>query len=210
MIRYALICEHAHAFEGWFGSSGDFDDQSARGLVACPVCESRAVEKQIMAPSVAGTKKSQAADLPPQVRSMVMEAMGKVRAHVEENFDYVGDAFAGRHEGANDLHRAGVLAQRLVERPAEPLVQARVEEELKQRRPIRRLPRQHRKQIAEAGMGCHETPHSMVRQPRRPPGRPRQAGRKLARYPMAPSRQALTARMHPVPSALVWVVWSWP
>ena len=106
MIRYALICEHAHAFEGWFGSSGDFDDQSARGLVACPVCESRAVEKQIMAPSVAGTKKSQAADLPPQVRSMVMEAMGKVRAHVEENFDYVGDAFAGEaraiHEGRSE------------------------------------------------------------------------------------------------------------
>ena len=101
MIRYALICEHAHAFEGWFGSSGDFDDQSARGLVACPICESRAVEKQIMAPSVAGTKKSQAADLPPQVRSMVMEAMGKVRAHVEENFDYVGDAFARE---ARDIH----------------------------------------------------------------------------------------------------------
>ena len=101
MIRYALICEHAHAFEGWFGSSGDSDDQSARGLVACPVCESRAVEKQIMAPSVAGTKKSQAADLPPQVRSMVMEAMGKVRAHVEENFDYVGDAFARE---ARDIH----------------------------------------------------------------------------------------------------------
>ena len=101
MIRYALICENAHEFEGWFGSSGDFDDQAGRGLISCPVCETRAVEKQIMAPAVAGTKKSQAADLPPQVRSMVMEAMGKVRAHVEENFDYVGDAFARE---ARDIH----------------------------------------------------------------------------------------------------------
>ena len=64
MIRYALICENAHEFEGWFGSSGDFDDQAGRGLISCPVCETRAVEKQIMAPAVAGTKKSQAADLP--------------------------------------------------------------------------------------------------------------------------------------------------
>ena len=106
MIRDALICENAHEFEGWFGSSGDFDDQAGRGLISCPVCETRAVEKQIMAPAVAGTKKSQAADLPPQVRSMVMEAMGKVRAHVEENFDYVGDAFAGEaraiHEGRSE------------------------------------------------------------------------------------------------------------
>ncbi|WP_312162261.1 DUF1178 family protein [Phenylobacterium sp.] len=106
MIRYALICEHAHEFEGWFGSSADFDDQSARGLVACPVCDTTAVGKQIMAPSVAGTKKTASPDLSPQMRSMVMEAMGKVRAHVEENFDYVGDAFAGEaraiHEGRSE------------------------------------------------------------------------------------------------------------
>jgi hypothetical protein len=35
------------------------------------------------------------------MRSMMMEAMGKVRAHVEENFDYVGDAFARE---ARDIH----------------------------------------------------------------------------------------------------------
>ena len=104
MIRYALVCDEAHEFEGWFGSSGDFDDQSARGLVACPVCDSKAVSKQIMAPSVAGTKKT--TDLPPQMRSMVMEAMGRVRKHVEDNFDYVGDTFADEaraiHEGRSE------------------------------------------------------------------------------------------------------------
>ena len=105
MIRYALTCDQAHEFEGWFGSSDDFEDQSARGLVACPVCDSHAVRKQIMAPSVAGTKRT-TPDLPPQMRSMVMEAMGQVRAHVEENFDYVGDAFADEaraiHEGRSE------------------------------------------------------------------------------------------------------------
>ena len=106
MIRYALACEHGHAFEGWFGSSADYDDQSERGLIACPVCDSHAVAKQIMAPAVSGTKKTAPPDLSPQVRSMVMEAMGKVRAHVEENFDYVGDAFAREaraiHEGRSE------------------------------------------------------------------------------------------------------------
>lgn len=105
MIRYALTCDQAHEFEGWFGSSADFDDQAQRGLIACPVCDSHAVSKQIMAPSVAGTKKT-TGGLPPQMRSMVMEAMGRVRAHVEENFDYVGDGFADEaraiHEGRSE------------------------------------------------------------------------------------------------------------
>lgn len=105
MIRYALACEHDHEFEGWFGSSSDYDDQQARGLLQCPVCASVAVRKQIMAPAVAGTKRN-TPDLPPQMRSMVMEAMSKVRAHVEENFDYVGDSFAAEaraiHEGRSE------------------------------------------------------------------------------------------------------------
>jgi hypothetical protein len=101
MIRYALRCEHDHDFEAWFGSSSDYDDQAALSLVECPVCGSAEVRKQIMAPAVAGTKKRAESDAAPQMRSMMMEAMGKVRAHVEENFDYVGDAFARE---ARDIH----------------------------------------------------------------------------------------------------------
>ena len=105
MIKYALACEHGHEFEGWFGSSTDYDDQQARGLLECPVCATKAVSKQIMAPAVAGTKRT-TPDLPPQARQMMMEALGQVRRHVEENFDYVGDAFAKEaraiHEGKSE------------------------------------------------------------------------------------------------------------
>ena len=103
MIKYALTCDHDHGFEGWFGSSADYDDQAARGLLECPVCASKAVRKQIMAPAVAGTKAQGAtSDVTPQMRGMMMEAMGKVRAHVEENFDYVGDAFAKEARAIHD------------------------------------------------------------------------------------------------------------
>lgn len=105
MIRYALVCEHDHEFEGWFGASADFDDQQARGLLECPVCATKAVRKQIMAPAVAGTKRT-TPDLPPKARAVMMEALSKVRRHVEENFDYVGDAFAAEaraiHEGRSE------------------------------------------------------------------------------------------------------------
>jgi hypothetical protein len=106
MIRYALLCEHDHEFEGWFGASGDFDDQQARGLVECPVCGSKAVRKAIMAPAVSGTKKRGEAPGPVQSQAMMMEAMGRLRQHVEENFDDMGDAFASEaraiHEGRSE------------------------------------------------------------------------------------------------------------
>jgi hypothetical protein len=97
MIRYALACDQAHEFEGWFAHSADFDMQAAGGLVECPVCGSKSVQKQIMAPAVAGAKKRgepAAPGAPEGRRQMMMEAMAHVRRHVEENFDYVGDTFA--------------------------------------------------------------------------------------------------------------------
>jgi hypothetical protein len=103
MIRYALTCDHDHDFEGWFGSSADYDDQQARGLVECPVCASKAVKKQIMAPAVAGTKRTARDAAPGTMQAMMMEAAGRIRRHVEENFDDVGDSFANEaraiHEG---------------------------------------------------------------------------------------------------------------
>lgn len=104
MIKYALVCDHDHPFEGWFGASSDYDDQAARGLLECPVCASKAVRKQIMAPAVAGTKAQRGVelDLPPQARQMMREAMGKLRQHVEETFDDVGDQFATEARAIHD------------------------------------------------------------------------------------------------------------
>ena len=110
MIRYALVCDQAHEFEGWFARSADFDAQAAEGLVECPLCASRAVRKQIMAPAVSGTRKRGEATItasaPDGRRQMMMEAMAHVRRHVEDNFDYVGDTFAREaraiHEGKSE------------------------------------------------------------------------------------------------------------
>ena len=102
MIRYALKCDQAHDFEAWFGSSSDFDDQAGRSLVECPFCGSRSVQKAIMAPAVGGTRKTEpASDIAAKMQSVMMVAAQQVRAHVEANFDYVGDSFARE---ARDIH----------------------------------------------------------------------------------------------------------
>lgn len=102
MIRYALQCDDGHGFEAWFGDSAAYDDQAARGLVECPHCGSRGVSKQIMAPAVAGTRKTAVSspDLA-KMQTMMTQMAREVRSHVEANFDYVGDAFARE---ARDIH----------------------------------------------------------------------------------------------------------
>jgi hypothetical protein len=107
MIKYALACDQGHPFEGWFSESSDYDDQREQGQIECPFCGSRQIAKQIMAPAIVGTKaQTGGIDATPQMRAMMMEAMGKVRAHVEQNFDYMGDRFASEaraiHEGRSE------------------------------------------------------------------------------------------------------------
>ncbi len=104
MIKYALTCEYEHPFEGWFGSSADYDDQHARGLLDCPVCGSKAVRKAIMSPAVVGAKAQDGppAPSPEAVREMAMQAAAQVRKQVEENFDYVGEDFAKEARAIHD------------------------------------------------------------------------------------------------------------
>ena len=65
MIRYSLVCEAGHDFESWFPSGDAFDAQRARGLLSCPVCDSKDVRKAIMAPSVT-TKSGAVPAAPPE------------------------------------------------------------------------------------------------------------------------------------------------
>src|SRR5689334_13970193 len=100
MIKYALACEQAHAFESWFPSSDAYEAQLARGLVTCPACNSPKVGKQVMAPSVARMDKppgvapaqpvAALSDKEREIRSM-LRAM---RDHVVQNAENVGPGFA--------------------------------------------------------------------------------------------------------------------
>ncbi len=59
MIVFDLICKNAaHQFEGWFGSSDDFEQQKSSGLLSCPICGSADINKAMMAPNV-GAKGNQ-------------------------------------------------------------------------------------------------------------------------------------------------------
>jgi hypothetical protein len=50
MIVFNLGCESGHRFEGWFGSTEEFDRQRQRGMLECPVCGVKAVSRLPSAP----------------------------------------------------------------------------------------------------------------------------------------------------------------
>lgn len=105
MIKYSLICDKEHVFEGWFGSGEDYENQRKRGFVECPSCGSNRISKALMAPNVSGTKKKDvvpmAAMQQAQVPAEMMERLRKFKKHVESNAENVGDRFP---EEARKIH----------------------------------------------------------------------------------------------------------
>ncbi len=70
MIVFDLICrDGGHQFEGWFGSSGDYAEQQAAGLIDCPSCGCNTVDKAVMAPNV-GIKGNQRSGVKPVSESV--------------------------------------------------------------------------------------------------------------------------------------------
>ena len=103
MIVFDLVCAAAHRFEAWFGSSRDYDNQQARGLIECPLCGSGSVGKAVMAPAVPAKSNRQSEN-----RSLAnydtAAALLKLQRTFEAGSTYVGARFA---DEARAIHLAG-------------------------------------------------------------------------------------------------------
>ncbi len=102
MIRFSLICEREHEFEGWFRSNDDFETQKKRGFVDCPTCGSRKVDKALMAPAIStGAKQEKIALAMGEAQRQALAQLRALSRKIRENADYVGDRFA---EEARKIH----------------------------------------------------------------------------------------------------------
>jgi hypothetical protein len=117
MIVFDLECEHGHTFEGWFGSSDDFESQRERGLVQCPMCDTQSVSKKLSAPRInlgaqAPASSNTVATTPTQVTTKLspeaaqnmqkmQELWVEMAKQVVANTEDVGSSFA---EEARKIH----------------------------------------------------------------------------------------------------------
>ena len=58
MIKYNLTCKCKFTFDSWFASSEEFERLMKRKVVTCFECNSKDVNKSIMAPNVSHSKKN--------------------------------------------------------------------------------------------------------------------------------------------------------
>jgi hypothetical protein len=143
MIRYNLICDQGHAFDGWFRDSGAFDLQSANNLVSCALCGSTKVEKQLMAPGIPAKanrkpevpQRMVAGPIEPRAQAM-LQMIRQMRAEVEKNAEYVGDKFA---EEARRIHYAETEKRGIYGEATTDDAQALIEEGIEVH-PLPRLP----------------------------------------------------------------------
>jgi len=103
MIRFSLVCDQDHDFDGWFSSSDDFDKQKKRGLIACPLCDSTKVSKSLMAPSVSTgrSKDAMAVATVDAHRRELVQKMRELRNEITSNAEDVGRKFP---EEARKIH----------------------------------------------------------------------------------------------------------
>lgn len=127
MIRYSLSCDNAHEFEGWFSESADFDRQIESGFLTCPVCNSSAISKLLMAPSVSTARKKT------EMQTLAMdaarkEAMAKLKEAVEAIKANAEDVGAKFPEEARKIHYGEADARGIIGKATPDEAKALVDE----------------------------------------------------------------------------------
>lgn len=102
MIVFDLRCGTGHVFEAWFASSTAYDDQVARGQLACPVCGDADIAKAVMAPSIPA-KGNRRDDAPsPALVKDALRRLAADQAKALEGSQWVGRDFATRARAMHD------------------------------------------------------------------------------------------------------------
>jgi hypothetical protein len=96
MIKYQLICDLTHEFEGWFQTGAAFDAQNQAGLVTCPVCDSVKVRRALMTPNLASPKRRR-----DDVRRLPMAETGHQAGNIAPSSQTASGQTASAHVAAS-------------------------------------------------------------------------------------------------------------
>ena len=95
MIKYKLACKNCEtSFDSWFASSNEFEKLKKKRLLVCHICNSKTVDKTLMAPSLRNSKKDIKNDLQLDKYENVKKTIKSYQKFIKENFKFVGENFA--------------------------------------------------------------------------------------------------------------------
>ena len=95
MIKYKLICKSCDLkFDSWFASSDEYEKLKKRKFLICHNCNSKKVEKTIMAPQLINSKLKSDKKIDLKKYNKVKKTIKSYQKFIKDNFKYVGDNFA--------------------------------------------------------------------------------------------------------------------
>ena len=94
MIKYKLICKSCNlSFDSWFASSQEYEKLKKKKFLSCHKCNSKKVEKTLMAPQLLNKFKLHNNDKKFQKFNQINKKIKEYQKFIEKNFKYVGENF---------------------------------------------------------------------------------------------------------------------
>ena len=95
MIKYKLNCRNCElSFDSWFASSKEYEKLKKKNLLNCHVCNSRKVEKSLMAPKFINKPNSKNFDNQNFKLKKISNKIKEYQKFIKNNFEFVGKNFA--------------------------------------------------------------------------------------------------------------------
>ena len=95
MIKYKLSCKSCEiSFDSWFASSNEYEKLKKKNLLNCHVCNSRKVEKSLMAPKLINKLISKSFDNQNLKLKKISNKIKEYQKFIKNNFKFVGKNFA--------------------------------------------------------------------------------------------------------------------
>ena len=95
MIKYKLICKNCEkTFDSWFASSKEFEKLKKKRYLICHFCNSKKIEKTLMAPKLINNQKIRNFDEKNLDFKKINKKIKEYQNFIKNNFEFVGDNFA--------------------------------------------------------------------------------------------------------------------
>jgi len=94
MIKYRLVCKKCDlSFDSWFASSQEYDRLKKKNFLNCHNCNSKQVEKSLMAPKLINKNELNKIDANLKLKN-INKKIKEYQKFIIDNFDFVGKNFS--------------------------------------------------------------------------------------------------------------------
>ena len=95
MIKYKLVCKNCDlSFDSWFATSQEYEKLKKRKLLSCLKCNSKKIEKSLMAPKFMNRFQLQDSEKKNLKFKKINKKIREYQNFIKKNFEYVGKNFA--------------------------------------------------------------------------------------------------------------------